>query len=61
MIYIMFPFENIAVSVRVAESKVRGANLGPTWVLSAPDGPHFGLVNLAIRRVTKEDFHTTAC
>ena len=23
--------------------------MGPTWVLSAPDGPHFGPMNLAIR------------
>ena len=23
--------------------------MGPTWVLSAPDGPHVGLTNLAIR------------
>ena len=30
-------------------SKVRGANMGPTWVLSAPDGPHNGPMNIAIR------------
>ena len=30
-------------------SKVQGANMGPTWVLSAPDGPHVGPMNLAIR------------
>ena len=29
--FIMFP-----------DSKVHGANMGPTWVLSAPDGPHVG-------------------
>ena len=23
--------------------------MGPTWVLSAPDGPHVGPVNLAVR------------
>ena len=28
--------------------KVHGANMGPTWVLSAPDGPHVGPMNLAI-------------
>ena len=22
------------------DNKVHGANMGPTWVLSAPDGPH---------------------
>ena len=31
------------------DSKVQGANMGPTWVLSAPDGPHVGPMNLAIR------------
>ena len=28
--------------------KVHGANMEPTWVLSAPDGPHAGPMNLAI-------------
>ena len=31
------------------ESNVHGANMGPTWVLSAPDGHHVGPMNLAIR------------
>ena len=31
------------------DSKVHGANMGPTWVLSAPDGPHVSPMNLAIR------------
>ena len=31
------------------DSKVHGFNMGPTWVLSAPDGPHVGPMNLAIR------------
>ena len=30
------------------DSKVHGANMGPIWVLSAPGGPHVGLMNLAI-------------
>ena len=34
------------------DSKIHGANLGPTWVLSAPNGPHVGPMNLAIREVT---------
>ena len=29
------------------DSKVHGANMGPTWVLSAPDGPQVGPMNLA--------------
>ena len=31
------------------DSKVQRANMGPTWVLSAPDEPHVGPMNLAIR------------
>ena len=31
------------------DSKVRGANMGPTWVLSAPGGPFVGPMNFAIR------------
>ena len=30
------------------DSKVHGANMGPTWVLSAPDGPHVGPITIAI-------------
>ena len=33
------------------DSKVHGAHMGPTWVLSAPDGPQVGPMNLAIRVV----------
>ena len=35
--------------ITIPDSKVHGANMGPTWVLSAPDGPHVGPMNLAIR------------
>ena len=31
------------------DSRIHGANMGPTWVLSAPGGPHVGPMNLAIR------------
>ena len=31
------------------DSKVHGANMGPTWVLSSPGGPHVGPMNIAIR------------
>ena len=31
------------------DSKVHVANIGPTWVLSAPGGPHVCPMNLAIR------------
>ena len=32
-------------------AKLMGPTLRPTWVLSAPDGPHVGPMNLAIRDV----------
>ena len=32
----------------IPNNKVHGANMGPTGVLSAPDGPHVGPMNLAI-------------
>ena len=35
--------------IRIPDSKVHGANMGPTWVLSSPDGPHIGAINLAIK------------
>ena len=38
----------ITLSVNIPDSKVHGANMGPTWVRSAPDGPHVGPMNLAI-------------
>ena len=42
---IMFSFE------ADTNSKVHGANMGPTWVLSAPDGPHVDPMNLASRGI----------
>ena len=33
---------------KFSEIKVHGAIMGPTWVLSAPDGPHVGPMNLAV-------------
>ena len=33
------------------DSNVHVAIMGPTWVLSAPDGPHVGPMNFAIREV----------
>ena len=41
------------------DSKVHGANMGPTWVLSAPDGPHVGPMNLAIRVWFDSEIHKT--
>ena len=33
----------------IPDSKVHEANMEPAWVLSDPDGPHVGPMNLAIR------------
>ena len=37
--------------VSIPDSKVHGANMGPTRVLSVPGGSHIGPMNLAIRYV----------
>ena len=37
------------------DSKVHGANMEPTWFLSAPDGPRVGPMNLAIREYMSFD------
>ena len=39
----------------IPDSKVHGANMGPTWVLSAPDEPHVGPMNLAIRDILHQN------
>ena len=33
---------------KIPDSNIHGANMGPTWVLSAPNGPHVGPTKLAI-------------
>ena len=38
----------IHTNVNYPDGKIHRANMGPTWVLSAPDGPHVGPMNLAI-------------
>ena len=35
----------------IPDSKVQGANMRPIRVLSTPDGPHVGPMNLAIQDV----------
>ena len=30
------------------DNKIHGAHMGPIWVLSAPGGPHVGVLNIAI-------------
>ena len=46
--YIHWPYF-MFLGVAYPESKVHGANMGPTWVLLASDGPHVGPMKLAIR------------
>ena len=42
------------------ESKVYGANMGPTWVMPVPDGPNVGPINLAIRELYRFRSHCFA-
>ena len=39
---------NYNPNLTIPDNKVHGTNMGPTWVLSAPGGPHVGPMNLAI-------------
>ena len=43
--------------VMLPDSKVHGANMGPTWVLLAPGGPHVGPMNLAIWAIYHLKWH----
>ena len=43
--------------IDLPDSKVHGANMGPTWVLLAPDGPHIGPM-LPIRACLKGHMST---
>ena len=49
--------DSVAVSRWVGnpDSKCCVANMGPTWVLAAPGGPHFGPMNVAIRKATAQN------
>ena len=40
------------------DSKIHGANMGLIWVLSAPDEPHVGPMNLAIREAIAKSMLT---
>ena len=40
----------------IPENKVPGANMRPTWDLSAPDGPHVGPRYLALRDIARPSF-----
>ena len=35
----------------IQDSKIHGVIMGPTWILSAPDGPHVGPMNPVIRNI----------
>ena len=47
--YILHSSIGIGPTIHRPDSKVHGTNMGPTWVLSAPDGPHVCPMNRAIR------------
>ena len=54
LIHITHPISNPygkTVRCLFPDSKAHRANMGPTWVLLAPDGHHVGPMNLAIRVV----------
>ena len=48
MPHAVFPLGTHLKQYTYPDSKVHRTNMGPTWVLSAPDGPHVSPMNLAI-------------
>ena len=36
------------LNIKIPDSKVHGANMGPIWGRQDPGGPHVGLMNFAI-------------
>ena len=60
--YYIIPIQNPECDTAkhdIPDSKVHGVNMGPTRVLSVPDGPHVGPMHLAIRDGTswRESVH----
>ena len=51
VLYVSYLF-GIDTTQCTPDSKVHGANMGPTLVLSVPDGPHVGPMNLSIKDIT---------
>ena len=56
MMQLLIPYPDTCLGNRGPDSNVHGANMGPTWVLSAPDWLHVGPMNIAIRAVLVKDF-----
>ena len=48
LIVIMNELSSGSNKAPVHPDKVHGANMGPTWFLSVPGGPHVDLMNLVI-------------
>ena len=44
---------HISMYIIIPDNKDHEAYMGPTWVLSAPGGPHVGPMNLAIRDIDR--------
>ena len=59
LLFVWDLFSGIMINISTdPDSKVHGANMGPTWVLPAQGGPHVGPRNLAIRDVLSIMYRT---
>ena len=59
----IFCAELLQCGINPPDSNVHGANMGPTWLLSSPGGPHVDPMNLAIWAIVRKlflfkDWHT---
>ena len=61
LIYILTQLPQWCLQYHVPDSKDHEANMGPTWVLSAPGGPHVGPMNLVIRGYIGVCYHGLHC
>ena len=43
----------VHTNMKIPDSKVHGANLGPIWGRQEPGGPHVGSINIAIWESTR--------
>ena len=47
----MLVYRDYPGGLLISDSKIHGANMGPTWVLSGPGGSHVSPMNLAISKL----------
>ena len=55
-----YEFHLMLLTGKFPDSKIHGANMGPTWVLSAPGGPHVRPINLVIKVLSLKEWRNSS-